>query len=85
MDHPPRVGTFFALIGLGLLIMFVVTVMGNEINLVYLLLAIAAIFLGYIFRQRKPKSESGRFVSIRRANEISRKRRQEKMEKKNKK
>jgi hypothetical protein len=81
MDHRPRIGTFFVLIGLGLLTLFVITVMGNEINVVYLLLSIPALFLGYIFRQRKPPSESARFGMIRRATERSRQRRQERMDK----
>jgi hypothetical protein len=81
----PRIGTFFILIGLGLLTLFVISVMGNETNVIYLLLTIAALFLGYIFRRKAQPLESGRFGTIRRASERSRQRREERMNKKQKK
>ena len=84
MDYKPRIGTFFILVGTGLLFLFVVSVMGHEIKVVYLLLSIAALFLGFIFRPKKTITESARFGSIRRMNEHSRKRRQEQMDKKHK-
>ena len=81
MDMLPRIGTFFILIGLGLLTLFVVSAMGNEINVIYLLSSMAALFLGYFFRRRAQPGESGRFGTIRQASERSRQRREERMNK----
>jgi hypothetical protein len=85
MNFLPRIGTFFILVGLGLLTMFVISVMGNETNGIYLLTSLAALFLGFIFRRRTQPHESGRFGSIRRASEYNRRRREERMNRKQKK
>ncbi len=77
-DLIPRVGTFFILVGTGALALFVLSVMGNQANILYLLLAIATIPTGFILRGRRPRSESNRFSAWRRMNERNRQRRQEK-------
>jgi len=80
----PRLGTFFILVGLGFLVLFVLSVIGQDTKTAYLLLSIAALFLGYLFRRRAPKHDSGRFGTIRRIRERSRQRRQERMSRKKK-
>jgi hypothetical protein len=85
MNTIPRIGSFFILIGLGLLTLFVISVWGNETNGMYLLFSLPALFLGFIFRRKAPPTESGRFGSIRRASEYNRRRREERMNRKQKK
>jgi len=79
-----RIGAFFILVGLALLVMFVGSVMSKEINGIYLLLSFAALFVGFLFRRNKPASDSGRFVTIRRAGERHRQRRTERINQKQK-
>jgi hypothetical protein len=85
METLPRVGTFFILVGLALLVLFVGSAMSRDINVIYLLLSIVALLLGYHFRRSNQPSDSGRFGSIRRASERNRQRREERMNKKQKK
>jgi hypothetical protein len=82
MDTRPRLGTFFILMGLGLLVMFIISVMGKEINVLYLILALAAFFLGFLLNRNRPVNDSGRFGAIRKASTQSRQRREERMSKK---
>jgi hypothetical protein len=74
-----RLGTFFILVGLVLLILFVGSYMSNDIKTSYLLLSILALLAGSILQHNKPASDSGRFSAIRRASAASRQRREEKM------
>jgi hypothetical protein len=74
----PRVGTFFILVGCGLLILFTGSVLAMEISIRYLLLAAVSFFLGFIFRRTAPRPEPTRFSSIRKASQRSRQRREEK-------
>jgi hypothetical protein len=81
----PRIGTFFILIGLGLMILFVGSVIGNNSNILYLLLAIVTLFLGLLFRRRrKPHVPTTRFGAVRKAQEQGRKRREERSQNKKK-
>jgi hypothetical protein len=81
-----RVGTFFILIGCGLLLLFVASVFAREFSILYLLLAVPALLLGLGFRRRgAPKLEPARFSSIRKANQRSRQRREEKQAQKDQK
>jgi hypothetical protein len=73
-----RIGTFFILIGCGLLILFIWSILARELSLLYLLLSAAALFLGSLFRRAAPHPEPARFSSIRRAGQRSRQRREEK-------
>jgi membrane protein implicated in regulation of membrane protease activity len=84
-DLLSRLGTFFILVGLGLLILFVGSIIGKVTSLAYLLLSIAALFIGYLFRRRTPKRESSRFQTIRRMSERGHQRRQERQSKSKKK
>jgi hypothetical protein len=79
-----RIGTFFILVGLALLVIFIGSIMSKEINGMYLLLSLSAIFIGFLFRRNKPVNESGRFGTIRRATERGRQRREDRMNNKQK-
>jgi hypothetical protein len=85
METLHRVGTFFILVGLALMVMFIGSIMSKETNAIYFFLSFVSIFIGYLFRRNKPVNESGRFAALRRANERNRQRREEKMNKKSKK
>jgi hypothetical protein len=74
----PRVGTFFILVGCGLLILFIGSALANALSLCYLLFAAAALFLGFLFCSTAPRPEPTRFSSIRKARQRSRERREEK-------
>jgi hypothetical protein len=85
VDYRPRVSIFFILMGLGLLTVFLLSILGREIKIVYLLLAGASLFLGYVIRPKKAPVEPTRFGTIRRMNERSRQRRQAQSDKRHKK
>ncbi len=78
----PRVGTFFILVGCGLLIIFTGSVLAKEPSLLYLLLAAAALFIGFLFHRSAPRPEPTRFSGIRKASQRSRERREEKLQQK---
>ena len=80
-----RLGTFFILVGLVLLILFAGSYISNDIKVSYLLLSILALLAGSLLQRNKPASDSGRFNAIRRASAASRQRREEKMNQKPKK
>jgi hypothetical protein len=73
-----RIGTFFILIGCGLLILFVGSVFARDLSFLYCLLAVTALFLGYLLHRAAPRPESARFTGIRNASQRSRLRREEK-------
>jgi hypothetical protein len=75
----PRIGTFFILVGLGLLILFVGSAISKDSHGIYLLLSLAAILVGFLFRRNRQVKESGRFGFIHRAKERNRQRRKERM------
>ncbi len=74
----PRVGTFFILLGCGLLILFFGSALAKALSLRYLLFAAAALFLGFLFRSTAPRPEPTRFSGIRKARQRSRQHREEK-------
>ncbi len=81
----PRVGTFFVLIGCALLVLFVGSILAEDINIIYLACSAAALFLGYAFRRSATRPEPTRFSTIRKANQRARQRREEKQAKKDQK
>ena len=85
METLHRLGTFFILIGLTLLVMFVGSIISKDISVVYLFLSFASLFIAFLFRRNKPVNDSGRFGAIRRARERSRQHREERMHKEQKK
>jgi hypothetical protein len=70
-----RAGTFFNLVGLTLLLLFIASLLGKNANGVLLFLSFTAFGVGFVFRRNKPVKESGRFVLVRRMNERSNQRR----------
>ena len=71
-------GTFFVLVGLALLILFITSAITRQANGIYLLVSLAALLIGLALRRNKPVNDSGRFGAIRRANARGRQRREEK-------
>jgi hypothetical protein len=61
-----RIGTFFILVGTGLLILFVASDYAGSANFDYLFWAALSVTLGILLRRRKsPAPSSGRFASLR--------------------
>jgi hypothetical protein len=83
-DLIARVGTFFILVGLALMIIFVGSILSKDTHGIYLFLSFAAFLMGFLFRRNKPVNDSGRFRTIRRAGNRSRQRREERMNKRSK-
>jgi hypothetical protein len=82
METLYRIGTFFILAGLALLIIFVVSIIGKETNGIYLLLSFAAFIVGFLLHRNKAVNDSGRFGTLRRMGERNRQRHGEGMNKK---
>ena len=78
----PRLGTFFLLLGAIILILFIASILGNDINLKYLLISSASFFLGYLLRRLRIKSEPTRFSSIRKVQNRTRQIREDKQARK---
>ena len=74
----PRIGTFFLLLGCGLMILFIGSEFSREANFNFFFLSLVALFIGYQLRRRAQPRESARFSAIRRAREQSRLRREQK-------
>jgi cytochrome c biogenesis protein CcdA len=78
-DHLlPRLGTFFILVGCGLLVLFIGSIFAGEFNILYLLFSAATFFLGFLFHRLAPHPEPTRFSAIRKISQRSRQRREEK-------
>jgi hypothetical protein len=61
-----RLGSFLYLLGSGLVFVFILSMLGKEINLAYLILAGVAFFFGFLFRKKPTYQDSGRFSTIKR-------------------
>jgi len=77
-----RIGTFFILIGCGLLILFIGSVLAKEPSILYLLLAASTLFLAIVFHRTGPRLEPTRFSGIRKAKQRAHQRREEKQARK---
>jgi hypothetical protein len=77
-----RLGTFFILIGLVLLLLFTGSVLSKDFQYIYLFLSAAALFLGFLFHRAAPRQESNRFAGVRKIRQRSRERREEKQKEK---
>lgn len=66
-DPTPRIGTFFLIIGFSLIIFFVMSDLGKEIEYTYLLVGLPSVALGFFFRRNVSRSSeaSGRFETYR--------------------
>ena len=74
-----RIGTFFIVIGVGLLILFIASDLANQPDFDYFFLSMISIGFGWLLRRRKPPPPSaGRFSMFRKAREGAQKRREEK-------
>ncbi|MFZ5923456.1 MAG: hypothetical protein ACOYY3_20620 [Chloroflexota bacterium] len=79
----PRVGTFFILVGIMLIVLFVASDMQREPDFDYFFLGLLALAVGIIFRRKAPAPPpSSRFGAIRRMRENAKKRKEEKAKKK---
>jgi hypothetical protein len=84
MPFRSRLGTFFILIGLFLLLLFIGSVAGKgENKVLYLLTSAIALFFGFLLN-RHPKSDapSARFSGVRKVRDQGRKRSEERAKKK---
>jgi flagellar biosynthesis component FlhA len=73
-----RMGNFFTLIGIGLMIYFAATYLGSAPDFKYFFLGIFSLFIGWRLSRRKtPPPQSGRFAYIRKMQENSKKRKEE--------
>ena len=88
MEHKfelaPRIGTFFIIIGFGLFVLFLGSEFSHQANFNYFFLGLVFTGIGLLFRRRATRYESGRFASVQRARERSRKRREERRTKQQK-
>lgn len=85
MQTSRRLGTFFILVGLILLVLFLGSVLSQDAKTNYLLLALVALFVGFLLTRNKENKDSGRFSSLRRASANSRQRREDQMKDKTRK
>jgi hypothetical protein len=76
--HTPRIGTFFQLVGLILLILFLGSGFSKQPVFPFLLGSLVAFIIGFLFRRNVPRSSSGRFGMVRKAHESLRARKEEK-------
>ena len=81
MEIRHRIGTFFHLVGLTLMLIFFASILSKGTNMSYLFLSFVAFFIGFILRRNKPVQDSGRFSYIRKAGQHSHERRAGKMNK----
>jgi flagellar biosynthesis component FlhA len=73
-----RLGTFFTLIGICLIILFGATYLGNAPDFLYFFLGLISIVIGWRLSKRKePPPPSGRFAYVRKMRENSKKRQEE--------
>jgi hypothetical protein len=85
MEILRRLGTFFILVGLVLLILFAGSVMSKDAKTSYLLAGVVTFLVGLLLKGKKQPSDSGRFSAIRRASAATRQRREEKLNQRQKK
>ena len=73
-----RLGTFFTLIGICLIILFAATYLGNAPDFLYFFLGLISIVIGWRLSKRKePPPPSGRFAYVRKMRENSKKHKEE--------
>jgi hypothetical protein len=78
-----RVGTFFLVIGGGIFILFVASDLADQADFDYFFMAVLLIAIGWMFRRKKaPPPSAGRFASIKNMRENARKKREEKLQRK---
>jgi hypothetical protein len=66
MNLAPRVGTFFILMGIGLMMVFITYEIGGVAHFDYFLISLILLFIGFRLRaNNKPASQDSRFSSVR--------------------
>ena len=74
----PRVGTFFLLVGFGLLLIFLGSEFSREPDFNFFFMGLGALFLGLLFRRRPGgPPQTSRFQTLRRIHGLTRKPRQD--------
>jgi len=82
-DLVPRIGTFLVLLGIFSLILFLASDFADKPDFDWLFIGMVLAAIGFFFRRRaSPPPSAGRFSGIRKLRENSRKRKQEKADKK---
>jgi len=81
-DFHRRMGTFFILVGLVLLLLFIASIKGQETNILYLLASLGALLLAYLSLRRVARPEPTRFAAIRKARSGASQRRADRQAKK---
>lgn len=75
-----RVGTFFFVMGGGILILFIASDLAKQADFDYFFMAVLLIFIGWVFRRKKaPPPSAGRFAYIKNFRENAKKKREEKL------
>ena len=76
-----RMGSFFTIIGIGLMVLFAITYMANAPDFKFFFLGLASIYVGWRLSRRKaPPQPSGRFATIRKWREGTKNKPEEKKE-----
>jgi hypothetical protein len=81
MQTSHRLGTFFILVGLALLLLFVGSFLSKNTNINFLGAALVTLVLGFLLHKNREPTDSGRFKTLRKASERSNQRREEKKNK----
>ena len=69
-----RVGTLFTLAGIGMFILFMVSYLNNTPDFIYFFLGLISVIIGWRLSRRKaPPPPSGRFATLRKLRESSKK------------
>ncbi len=75
-----RMGTFFFVIGVGILILFIASDLADQADFDYFFMAVLLIAIGWVFRRKKaPPPSAGRFAYLKNMRENARKKREEKL------
>lgn len=81
-EFVPRIGTFFILVGIGVMLMFIGSGLAKAPHYGYLFTSLIILAFGVLLRRRaKPRSSSGRFRAIRGIYDKSKERREQKKRK----
>jgi hypothetical protein len=67
MNTKHRSGSFFILVGLAVLLMFIASIMSREVNVLFLFLSLACFFIAFLLLRNRQASDSGRFRVLRQA------------------
>ncbi|MGB8213119.1 MAG: hypothetical protein WCE68_06125 [Anaerolineales bacterium] len=86
MQTSHRLGTFFILVGIAFLVLFIGSILSAATYIAFLPIAFVALLAGFLLRRNRPvNNDSGRFGAVRRAQARSRQRREERNNKQQKK